>query len=176
MRYDPDRHHRRSIRLKDYDYAQAGAYFVTLCIHQRRLILGHIDSGIFYPSPAGLLIQTLWAELPQHYPGIALDAFTLMPNHLHGIILLQPTPGSPNLTLGAVIHRFKSFTTTQYRKRVYDRDWEPFVGRLWQRNYYEHIIRSEESCDRLRSYIFTNPQRWAEDTLNPHNPLSIPHG
>lgn len=174
MGYDPDRHHRRSIRLKGYDYAQAGAYFVTICVHQRRSLLGQIINGSLQPSPAGVMVQQVWDEMPQHYAGVELDAFTLMPNHIHGIIVLCPTEAiAQPLILGDAVHRFKSFTTAQYRKGVYDQNWEPFAGRFWQRNYYEHIIRNEQSLNHIRHYIATNPQRWVDDTLNPSHPKSI---
>ena len=96
MTYDPAKHHRRSIRLKGYDYSRAGAYFITICIHQGLHTLGEIHNNQIYPSIQGQMVQTIWDELPLHYPGVAVDAFVLMPNHIHGIIFLT------NDTVGAV--------------------------------------------------------------------------
>jgi hypothetical protein len=89
MKYDSSQHHRRSIRLKGYDYSQAGAYFVTICINQGLHALGEIRNSRMYPSQSGEMVQTVWDELPLHYPGIAVDTFVLMPNRVHGIIVLR---------------------------------------------------------------------------------------
>src|SRR6476619_7653577 len=142
MSYNPDVHHRRSIRLKGYDYSQAGAYFVTICINQRRSLLGTICEGIMYPSIAAEMVQKVWDEIPLYYQGIEIDAFVLMPNHIHGIIMIEP---NTSLKLGDVVHRFKSLTTAKYRHGVYHQEFPAFEKRLWQRDYYEHIIRNEES-------------------------------
>lgn len=127
MPYNPDIHHRRSIRLKGYDYSQAGAYFVTICVNQRRSLLGTIENGIMHPSPAGQMIQTIWEDISSHYQGIALDSFVLMPNHIHGIIILEP---NTSMKLGDVVHRFKSLTTAKYRHGVYNQEWPAFEKRL----------------------------------------------
>ncbi len=96
MPYDPNRHHRRSIRLKGYDYSQAGAYFVTINIHQRRCLLGKVADRKVYLSPAGNMVLALWEAIPSHYPGVEVDAFVVMPNHIHGIILLKtPVRAAP---------------------------------------------------------------------------------
>ncbi len=170
MPYNPDIHHRRSIRLKGYNYSQAGAYFVTICVNQRRSLLGTINNGIMHPSSAGKMVQTIWDEIPSHYQGIALDAFVLMPNHIHGIIILE---SNTSMKLGDVVHRFKSLTTAKYRHGVYNQQWPAFEKRLWQRNYYEHIIRNEESCNRLREYIKNNPLLWECDTFHHDNPQNL---
>ncbi len=167
MLYNPDIHHRRSIRLKGYDYSQAGAYFVTICVNQRRSLLGTIDNGIMHPSSAGEMIQIVWDEIANYYQGIDIDAFVLMPNHIHGIIILED---NTTLKLGDVVHRFKSLTTAKYRHGVYNQEWPSFENRLWQRNYYEHIIRNPESWDRLQEYIRDNPLLWNGDSLHPDNP------
>ena len=167
MPYNPEIHHRRSIRLKGYDYSQAGAYFITICINHRQPLLGAIADGIMQPNSAGIMVQTIWEEIPFHYPNIELDAFVIMPNHIHGIIILKSIQIEPVMTLGEIMHRFKSFTTAKYRHGVNQEQWQPFTGRLWQRNYYEHIIRNQESCDRLRQYIANNPSSWQSDRLHP---------
>jgi REP element-mobilizing transposase RayT len=197
MGYDSRRHHRRSIRLKGYDYRQAGAYFVTVCVQDRECLLGQIVDGGMWLSEAGRMVQSVWDELPAHYPGVDIDAFVVMPNHIHGIILLTgnnvgatprgcpddsivdavdgmvgATPrgcpdGATGLSLPDVVHRFKSFTTAQYRHGVKNHGWIPFPGRLWQRNYYEHIIRNDHELHRIRQYIAENPEKWSLDRENP---------
>ncbi len=167
MLYNPDIHHRRSIRLKGYDYSQAGAYFVTICIQQRQPLLGKIEDSLLIPTPAGEMVQTVWDEMPLYYPNIELDAFIVMPNHVHGIIVLKSDQGQSCMTLGDAVHRFKSFTTAKYRQGVYQKRWQPFTGRLWQRNYYEHIIRKEGAYHRIRQYIANNPFSWECDQLHP---------
>jgi putative transposase len=167
MPYNPEIHHRRSIRLRGYDYSQAGAYFITICINHRQPLLGAIADGIMYPNPAGEMVQTIWEELPFHYSNLELDIFVLMPNHIHGIIVLKSLQTQPVMKLGEIIHRFKSFTTAKYRHAVNQEQWQPFIGRLWQRNYYEHIIRDRKSYDLCRQYIINNPSSWESDRLYP---------
>ena len=89
MRFDPDKHHRRSIRLKGYDYSQAGAYFVTICTKDRGCLFGEIIDGEMVLNPFGEVVQACWDDLPRHYPHVELDAFVIMPNHLHGIIIIR---------------------------------------------------------------------------------------
>ena len=139
-------------------------------------------------NDVGRMIQSVWDELPQHYPGVEVDAFIIMPNHIHGIIELTvgagpcacPESGQPQIqgqprgvaptaaiSLPDVVHRFKSLTTTHYRHGVIQNRWRPFPGRLWQRNYYEQIIRDEDELQRLRQYISDNPANWETDEENP---------
>jgi len=89
MRFDPDKHHRRSIRLRGYDYTRAGAYFVTICTQNRECLFGNIVEGEIWLNDAGHMVQSVWNELSQHYPGVDVDAFVVMPNHIHGIIVLM---------------------------------------------------------------------------------------
>jgi putative transposase len=205
MRFHPERHHRRSIRLKGYDYRQAGAYFVTICTQDRAFLFGQVVHDEMQLNDAGKMVYDVWNDLPAFYPGVQTDAFIVMPNHIHGIIILvgadprvcpaQPSVGvgpraypdsgpraypgqpqemgqpqgvAPTLGLPDVVHRFKTMTTKRYADGVKRLGWEPFRGRLWQRNYYEHIIRNEESLNRIREYVLTNPMRWALDRENPH--------
>jgi REP element-mobilizing transposase RayT len=163
MPYDQQRHHRRSIRLKGYDYSQAGAYFVTICIERRMCLLGAIRDGDVCHNPAGEMVTAVWSELAAHYPGVDTDEFIIMPNHVHGIILLVEPDEGPGLTLGDVVHRFKTLTTSQYAQGVKELGWEPFPGRLWQRNYYERIVRNERELQATRAYIIGNPFHWVQD-------------
>jgi REP element-mobilizing transposase RayT len=246
MKYDPDRHHRRSIRLKDYDYSQAGAYFVTICAHERRCLFGRIDQGEMRLNSLGMMVVNVWQDLNKRFPEVKTDACVVMPNHIHGIIWLveaplvgardddvrgardgirattrvaptlglgaslddgirattrvAPTLGfraslddgirattrvAPTLgfraslgdgicattrvapTLGQVIGAFKSITTDQYIDGVKRCGWAPFPGRVWQRNYYEHVIRNDRSLNAIRNYIEANPSQWENDPENP---------
>lgn len=184
MTYNPALHHRRSIRLKDYDYSQAGAYFITLCTAGRECLFGEIVDGDMHLNPAGRMVQNVWDELPMHYPGIEIDAGVVMPNHLHGITVINSVGATPRghpdlgqargpaptgLSLPDVVHRFKTMTTKRYIDGVRQLGWLGFSGRLWQRNYYEHIIRDEASLTRIREYITNNPRQWALDRENPAN-------
>ena len=196
MRYDPQRYHRRSIRLRGYDYTQAGAYFVTICAQNRDCLFGDIVDDDMQLNDAGRMIQTVWAELPVHYPGVGIDTFVVMPNHIHGIIVLTvgatprgcpvlhddpghrgqargPAPtdvavSTGRLALPDVAQRFKSLTTARYGQGVRQDGWLPYLDRLWQRNYYEHIIRNEDELRRSREYIVQNPAKWALDEENPN--------
>ena len=164
MKYDPHKHHRRSIRLKDYDYSQQGAYFVTICVHERRCLFGTIDHGEMQLNASGTMVANAWLDLNNRFPTVKTDVCVVMPNHIHGIIWIgQPQRSS----LGHVIGAFKSITTDQYIDGVRKRGWTPFSGRVWQRNYYEHIIRNDRVLHAIRNYMEANPSRWADDPENP---------
>lgn len=166
MRYDPERHHRRSIRLKGYDYSRTGTYFVTICTWQRECLLGTVHDGVVQLSEAGVVVQQCWDDLPRRFPGLTLDAFVAMPNHVHGIlrIVRKEPPHDDCVALGGVIRAFKSLAGVSIN-RVMGRS----ERRAWQRNYYEHIIWDEEALRCIRAYIRTNPQRWESDEDNPKN-------
>ena len=140
----------QSRRLPTCDYGSPGQYFVTLCTRGRACLFGEIIEGIMRLSPEGHITETAWRNLPTHHPHLALDAFVIMPNHLHGILLFN----AAGAALGTVIGGFKSEVS-----RLLDRA-------LWQR-YYDHVIRSKEGLDRIRSYIARNPSRWPEDDEPP---------
>jgi putative transposase len=179
MKYDPDAHHRRSIRLQGYDYSQAGAYFVSIIAQSRECIFGDVVDDQVVLSPVGELIQQIWMDLPARFAYCALDAFVVMPNHIHGIIVIDrvvqelvdggtangsPIDGhvEPPVALGAIIRVFKSLSAIQVN-RLLARPPQP----LWQRNYYEHIVRDDEDLNRTRQYIMDNPVQWAIDRENP---------
>jgi REP element-mobilizing transposase RayT len=172
--FDPDKHHRRSIRLKSYDYSRAGAYFVTICVRDGVCLFGEIVDGTMRLNDNGWIVTTVWHELSQRFRSIELDEFVVMPNHVHGIIhvgagLAPPDRGAPNRgaassapTLGHILRAFKSISAIAVNR---------LLGRsgrsLWQRNYYEHIVRSENELARIREYIVNNPAQWALDRENP---------
>ncbi|MBE0427599.1 MAG: transposase [Nitrospirae bacterium] len=199
--YNPEIHKRRSIRLKDYDYSQAGAYFITICIKDRECLFGNIVDREMRINSAGEMVLKAWNDLPAKYSNVRIDEFIVMPNHVHGIIILyvgagpcacpvykydgnllnaegygrpssekrqsqikgQPQGVAPTISLSDIVHRFKSFTTSQYRINVLHNNWPPFPGKLWQRNYYEHIIRNETELNKIREYIINNPLNWESD-------------
>ena len=174
---------RKNLRLPTYDYSQSGMYFATICTHHRKNRLCEIKGGRVIKNDEGDIIQDTWNDLPERFPNIVLDEFTIMPNHIHGIIIIhdqeesvgagqalpdkkgaascaptnndhQKTPGLPD-----IIRVFKSISTIKVNR---------LLGKngqlLWQRNYFEHVIRSERDLETIREYIYTNPQAWNEDS------------
>ena len=231
MEYNPQIHHRRSIRLKGYDYSQAGAYFITICCHNRQCVFGEIPVGAgFTPAhddktvtnahntgqPQGVaptlndygkIANDEWQKLPERFLNVELDVFVIMPNHMHGIIVLNDNDGAimnnrstinnratarvtpTNKTIiGDIVGAYKSVVANECLK-IYKSKWAdvgaipcgcpktcgcpyssrtgftpaPTMGKLWQRNYYEHIIRNEQSYQTICNYILNNPAKWNED-------------
>ncbi|KPL89058.1 transposase [Ardenticatena maritima] len=183
--YDPNRHHRRSIRLKGYDYTQPGAYFVTICTHERAHLFGRVVDGEMVLNAWGEIVRDEWFRTADIRANVELyaDEFVVMPNHVHGIIWIVetdlvgaqrrcaptgPSPGgiTPNNvapgSLGAIVRAFKSAVT----RRINIQRNTP-GGRIWQRNYYEHIIRTQRALHAIRRYIADNPRRWHLDRHNP---------
>ncbi|MDV6343511.1 transposase [Nitrosomonas sp. Is37] len=219
-------HHRRSLRLQGYDYAQAGAYFVTICTQHRLCLFGEIIHGEMQLNEAGKMIQEVWHQLPMRFDTLALDEFVVMPNHIHGILVLKEgdsktgdhkdrsyamrnidrrgescirpyavknethlvdpcdrplhdlsinqshkstirSRGTLPDTVGRIVQAFKSITTHAYITGVKQHGWPPFDGKLWQRNYWEHIVRNEPDWNQIRAYIHNNPLQWELDKLNP---------
>ena len=171
-------HNRRSIRLSGYDYAQSGAYFVTACIQKRVCLFGSITNGEMQLNDAGRIVQEVWRELPARFPQVRTDNFIVMPNHIHGIVLvgaqfIAPSNSPPDIaesptgsaigsapTLGEIIRAYKAISTREIHRTVK-------ADFSWQRNYYEHIVRNEESLNRIREYIVNNPIQWDFDRENP---------
>ena len=217
MPYNPNKHHRRSIRLKGYDYSRAGAYFITICVQNCACLFGkivgtplvgvHNDKPQLILNDAGRMVETQWLALPDRFPNIELHEFIIMPNHFHGILKIgeatnvgvaiagisnlmngetnnnpptngysqngQPNNGqtnngqpqgiAPTKTVGDMMDAFKSITTVEYIRGIKTLRWKPFDKKLWQRNYYEHIIRDEQSYQNISDYIINNPAKWADD-------------
>ena len=177
MTHDPDKHHRRSIRLKGHDYAQPGAYFVTVCTRGRACLFGHVLNGEMHPNDAGEVVREQWLRTAQMRPNVELDAFMIMPNHLHGIVVihetcrgtLQRAPtqterfGQPTSnSIPTIVRLFKSATTT----RINVARGAPGTP-IWQRGYYEHVVRNDAELTAIREYILANPAQWDEDENNP---------
>ncbi len=179
MRYKPFTHHRRSIRLPGYDYSQAGAYFVTVCTQYRECLFGEIANGQMRLNEFGEIILKWWDALPGYYRYANLDEFVVMPNHVHGIIVLtcgEATSSSqekaPDLsidkrTLGQLVGYFK-FNCSKEINQCRDTEY----ARVLQRGYYEHIIRNDREWNTIVQYIRENPARWRTD---PDNPANLPN-
>jgi putative transposase len=180
MAYDSETHHRSSARLKTFDYSSQGAYFVTVCANVRANVFGEIEAGEMRLNEAGRVVAECWALIPEHFPNVELDAFIVMPDHVHGIIVIsQPSetnvrtsvvvgaqhaaplrnsddvlprvqPGS----LGAIMRSFKSAAT----KRINESQGLPGTP-VWQRNYWDRVIRDDRELEETRKYILENPVR-----------------
>lgn len=232
-----NQYHRKSIRLKGYDYSQHGGYFLTICLHHQTCLFGKIVGEKMELNDAGRMVERWWLELRNKFPRVDPGEYIIMPNHFHGILVVvelaivgsamdgyvtlpnqpDPTvgaamdsyvtlPNQPDSTVGAALcgrpvlcgrqisdggeghphrgvnkghpHRgaptvgdivdwFKTMTTNEYIRGVKRSGWAKFPGKLWQRNYYEHIVRDEDELNRIREYIIMNPAQWAWDTQNP---------
>ncbi len=246
MPYNPAIHHRRSIRLKGYDYSQAGLYFITICVLDRECFFGEIRDGEMVLNDAGIMVNKWWQKIPEKFPDIEMDVYQIMPNHFHAIVNNNgtgvganpcvrpmddttnnivgvdpcvnpthmgqdfagysgqtrgsaPTPdtdrgigngdgGADSILgehgnnilgehgnnilgehVGSPLHRvvqwFKTMTTNEYIRGVKTLGWTRFNRKLWQRNYWEHIIRNEQEYQRIADYIINNPARWQDDKL-----------
>ena len=214
MPYNPATHNRQSIRLQGYDYTQAGAYFITICTYQKDFIFGKVTSGIMQLSSLGEIAYSQCLQLPKRFTNIVLDAFVIMPNHIHGIIVIQngrgeaddtryssqskipvspasplhsdqmphQTPtinhGKPNEStrpngtipgsIGAIVQNYKSLTTRKINMILRTKN-----KAIWQRNYYEHIIRDENDFSRIVDYIQNNPISWVDDVMYSSDPTIL---
>jgi REP element-mobilizing transposase RayT len=163
-----EQHSRRSIRLRGYDYAAPGMYFLTICVQDRRCLFGSIIHDQLLLNAAGQMVREVWESLPKRFPMLSLDAYVLMPNHFHALITLDASlESAPRSSVGDIVRVFKSITTNAYIYGVHDQAWPAFDRRLWQRNYWERIVRDETERDLLYTYIETNPVRWSMDKLRP---------
>ena len=202
MPYNPNIHHRRSIRLKGYDYSQAGLYFITICTQNRNCLFGEIINHKMILNQAGQMIETEWLKLPKRFTNIQLHEYVVMPNHFHAILEIvdqnnvvdqnkinqynmitqhatvnqnasdernekgQTQGFDPtNKTVGDMVGAYESITTVEYIRGVKNNNWQPFNKKLWQRNYWEHIIRDEKSYKTISDYIINNPLKWDNDKL-----------
>jgi REP element-mobilizing transposase RayT len=184
---DKDKHRRRAIRLRGYDYAQAGAYFVTIVTQDRACLFGEVVNGEMQLNDAGRMIEQWWFELNRKFSQVETDEFVVMPNHFHGTVVIAGDPVGADLRVGpdsegahvdgegthagvplpTIVQWFKTMTTNSYIRGVKMLGWTPFAGRLWQRNYYEHVVRGEKEMNSIREYIANNPLQWELDRENP---------
>ncbi len=202
MKYNPQIHHRRSIRLKGYDYSQTGAYFITICCDERKCRFGFVENLEMVLNEFGQIAYNEWVELGERFSNFELDVFQIMPNHMHGIIVLngavgagftptlnnintineqpqtgQPVMGQPetgqqangqpqgiaptNSTVGDIVCAYKSLVANGCLDVFKTKN--KTMGKLWQRNYHEHIIRDEQSYLAISKYIINNPAKWKDD-------------
>lgn len=151
---------RNSLRYSCYDYTQSGAIFVTLCTHGRQRLFGAVEDGLLVHSPAGLLAADRWRAIPHRFPGVMIDVFVVMPDHIHGILFTGTSPDAGPTTAGDVVRWFKASIHAAYRDGVNRLGWSPYEPHLWQRNYYDRIIRTGSELVAIRTYIEANPARW----------------
>jgi len=169
MKYNPEIHHRRSIRLKGYDYSSDGVYYITVCTQERVNLFGEVGVGADSISArmelnhAGKMIETIYNETINLYKNITSDICVIMPNHLHCIISISRADMESAPTIGDVMQSFKRNTTIKYINGVKSGIYPPFNKRIWQRDYYEHIIRDKNDYEQRWQYIDENPARWKED-------------
>ena len=196
MKYNPNIHHRRSIRLKGYDYSQAGLYFVTICVQDRQCLFGKITDSEMVLNDFGKIASQCWIEIPQHFPHAVLHEYIIMPNHVHGIIELETHVGAKNFSpeqipqitpeqippsseQGAIVVGAKNFLPLQPITNNKPFGTSRTIGSIvrgfkigvtkqlgysvWQRNYYEIIIRNKKSYQRIVNYIINNPANWGKD-------------
>jgi REP element-mobilizing transposase RayT len=183
--HDPDKHHRRSIRLRGFDYRSASGYFLTICTHDREPIFAVSTNGVTRLTPEGEVVRNEWLRSGEIRNEMVLDAFVVMPNHIHGIVVIVGAHGMPpdgictqenrahgraplhrsGRTLGSFVAGFKSACTKQIKEMR-----GMSVLPVWQRNYYERIIRNDAELNTYREYIATNPAQWHEDDENPTKP------
>jgi putative transposase len=151
------------MRLAHFDYTQPGAYFVTICAAERACLFGEVADCVMLISGAGEVVADVWRTLPPRFPEITLDSFVVMPNHIHGVICISATM---KRGLPAVVQAFKSLSARRIAAR--GRSTSP----IWQRGYYEHVVRNDADLDRVRRYIEENPIRWDLDEENPMRRVS----
>lgn len=194
MSFNPKLHNRRSIRLKGYDYSQAGLYFVTICVQNRKCLFGNMVNQEMILNESGQMIEKWYYQLPTKFDDIQRHEMIVMPNHFHCIIEnVGPVAADPsacpnnnphiqphndkNTTehregehIGSPLHRvvqwFKTMTTNEYIRGVKNLGWQPFPGKLWQRNYYKHIIRTPRAYENISNYIINNPAKWQADKFH----------
>ncbi|MFH2137726.1 MAG: transposase [Candidatus Omnitrophota bacterium] len=205
---------RKLNRLKEYDYSQAGYYYVTICVYVRECLFGNIINNNMELNNAGEMMGKILQKLPEYYPNIDIDQQIVMPNHIHAIIIIKEPVGDDlcvvpgqnqkhdqtinqndltaegqvygngqtqdkgrirrsaptgRLSLSNIIQRFKMITTKRYIDGVKNYHWQTFDKHLWQRSFYDHIIRTNDSLNNMREYIVNNPSTWDNDEHNINN-------
>jgi putative transposase len=159
---DSNHIHRKSLRLPGYDYSQAACYFITICTHQRRQSLSRIQDSATVLTDLGKLAEQNWLMLPQWFSSVTLDAYVIMPNHIHGILLAlaHSTDQLEAASLLSIIRAFKSSATREWHCQYNS------AQPIWQRGFYDHVIRDERALYKIREYIAWNPAQWHLDHEN----------
>jgi putative transposase len=166
---------RRSIRLRGYDYSTIGAYFVTICAYNRKCLFGQIVDEQVQLTDVGEMVRRWVTELERKFSSSKVDTYVIMPNHWHGIICLGQIEdslsgidrGQGALRMSDIVGWFKTMTSNEYLRQIRVEIHQQPLLRLWQRNYYEHVVRNDDELNRIRQYIADNPIRWEEDRENP---------
>lgn len=176
MPHIPHTPRRHSIRLPGRDYSSPGRYYLTICTNAKACLFGRIALHKVRLTDSGKMIRTWRQEIERAFPHAQIEAFIIMPNHIHAIIRLHESPRRPSSdkqrpTLGRIVQWFKTMTTNAYIRGVRTRDWPQFDSRLWQRDYFERVLRNEDELLRVSQYIRMNPAWWDHD---PHNPKRHP--
>jgi len=173
-------HHRKSIRLKEYDYSQPGEYFITICTHARNCVLGEVLEEKTILSPIGEIAKNCWEEISEYFAQVQLDEYVIMPNHVHGIIIITecrdlinqiptnqispknfPLMKNQNVTLGKIVRHYKA----RAAKLIHDSGYADFQ---WQSLFYDRIVRNDKELNSIRDYIVNNPLKWSIDEENPN--------
>jgi REP element-mobilizing transposase RayT len=198
--YDPQKQHRQSHRLRGYDYSLSAPYFVTICSQNAVSLFGEVEDKRMLLNQQGGMVEGWLMRIQTKFPGVLLDSFQVMPNHLHMILVIMEggldmaakfgigvdpefadesdkllpsamdkQKGSPvaHPTLGRTVQWFKTMTTNNYIREVRQSGWKPFSKRLWQRDYFDHIIRNEVTLERTRDYMRNNPMYWSVERQRP---------
>lgn len=155
------------LRLRDADYAAPGAYFITIVTNDRAPLFGACSQSGMVLSPAGVLMQSLWTSIADRWPPIQVDAFVVMPNHLHGILIIPSSlEETRNPSIIDALHWFKTRSVVEYGAGVKELGWPWYRGRLWQTGFIDRILRDDRELEQKRAYIEANPYRWDEDELH----------
>ncbi|MCY3620165.1 MAG: transposase [Gammaproteobacteria bacterium] len=155
---------RKSLRLADFDYAEPRSYFITVVVRDRRCVFGRVVNENVLPNPAGKMLAREWRGLAGRF-GVENEPFVVMPNHLHGLVSIRETVDPP--ALGRIIGAFKSITAREYRTGASAGRWPTMPNGLWQRGYFDHVVRDEADEARIIDYINANPANWVTDPDNP---------
>ncbi len=176
---------RKNIRLKSWDYSSDGAYFVTICTKDRENFFGEIVDGEMMLNEIGLMVEKWWKKIEEKYETVTLDNFIIMPNHIHGIIIIYNVGADPCVgpdekifikqnrqkhgavpTVSSMVQWFKTMAANEYLKKVKNNQWPVFDGKIWQRSFHDRIIRNKDEFLAFQKYILENPRRWEEDQDN----------
>lgn len=171
MGFDPQVHRHKSVRLRQHDRLSAGFYFVTICTYKRRCLFGDMVEGSLQQSSFGAYVEAAWREIPNCHRNVGLDAFVVMPNHLHGIVSLNHAasfPGDERVpAVHEIVRAFKARCAFYLETNGYlDANGYSDAAPVWQRNYHEHVIRDEKAYVEIVQYIESEPQQWQKDIYN----------
>jgi REP element-mobilizing transposase RayT len=156
---------RKRLRAEGFDYSTHGSYYVTICVDEMGCRFGHVSNGVVVLNTAGRLVDDAWKRIPRRFPEAILDAWVVMPNHLHGIVFIDRSSPTQVPSLSRIIQAFKSETTVEYGHCVRAGMFPPYRRGLWQRGFHDRIIRNDRMLDIDRAYIEGNPGRWRQQGL-----------